>query len=151
MMADQWYSEKDVPNPPVPLKVDAWTDLPWTRWVPTWDGYALLELYVYLRVRIRAGYPTGQIQTQVMREGTDPPDAAAPDDISVGQRNRTLTQIAAGVSPEFGRPIRQVMALACHPDTPLTWQIYVGPEFATVGRSTLYAKAFRVAREWTIQ
>lgn len=147
MSEDDWYSGKDVPDTPEPMIPGAWTDLPFTRWVPTWTGGVLLELYVYLRVRLRANYPHGQIQTQVMREGLN--DAAAPDDITVGRRNQTLAQMTTA-SPEFGRPIRSLMVLACDPDVPLTWQLYIGPEFLAAGRSTLYAKAYRQIRPWQL-
>ena len=148
-MADNWYSEKDLPDPPAPLKLNAWNDLQFTRWVPTWDGDVLLELYVYLRVKIKANYPHGQIQVQVMRENTEPPDAAAPNDLTVGRRNQTLAQMSS-TSPEFGRPIKQLWYGACTPNTPLTWQLFIGPEFAAAARSTLYAKAIRQARQWTL-
>ena len=116
-MADNWYSEKDLPDPPAPLKLNAWNDLQFTRWVPTWDGDVLLELYVYLRVKIKANYPHGQIQVQVMRENTEPPDAAAPNDLTVGRRNQTLAQMSS-TSPEFGRPIKQLWYGACTPEEP---------------------------------
>lgn len=146
---DKWYSGKDVPATPLPMPVSAWTDLAFTRWEPTWDGDVALELYVYLKVRLRSNFPHGQIQTQVMRENTDPPDPAAPDDITVGRRNQTLAQMSIA-SPEFGRPIRSLTMMECHPETPLTWQIYIGPEFLTAVRSTLYAKAYRQIRPWQL-
>jgi hypothetical protein len=147
MSDDKWYSGKDVPETPYEMIPGSWTDLPFTRFLPPYDGDVLLELYVYLRVRIRANYPHGQVQTQVMREGKN--DGAGPNDITVGRRNQTLQQMSSA-SPEFGRPIRELWVGACDPTIPLTWQVYLGPEFLVGFRSTLYAKAYRQIRPWQL-
>lgn len=145
---DKGYSGKDTDA--VDLDVGAWNDLPFTRFDPP-EGWTdvLLELYIYLRVRVRGNYFGGVVQTQIMREGTNPPDAAGPKNEPIIRKNQTLDRMTT-VSPEFGWPITREWAMACEPGTPLTWQIYIGPEFSVPYRQTLYAKAYRQIRPWKL-
>jgi hypothetical protein len=132
------------------LDVGAWNDLPFTRFDPPEDWTdVLLEMYLYLRVRVRPNYFGGVVQTQVMREGTNPPDPATPNNEPIIRKAQTIDRMTT-ISPEFGWPFRSVTVMACKPGQPLTWQIYVGPEFSVPYRQTLYAKAYRQIRPYKL-